>query len=146
VSQVQNVLRISADVRRLSEVREFIRQQAADMGADAETTDDMVLAVDELTTNSILHGYRGEEGVVEVEVGHEGSSMVVRVRDQAPPFNPTRMPDPDTTLPLELRPKGGLGIYLSREVSDGLVYRRTGDGNETTIVKRLTRGQGGGTC
>jgi serine/threonine-protein kinase RsbW len=146
VSTLQNVLRIPADVKRLSDVREFIRQQAADMGADADTTDDMVLAVDELTTNSIIHGYRGGDGEVEVEVEREGSSMVVRVRDQAPPFNPTKMPDPDTTLPLELRPKGGLGIYLSREVTDGLVYRRTGDGNEMTIVKRITRGQGGGTC
>jgi serine/threonine-protein kinase RsbW len=140
------MLRIPADVKRLSDVREFIRQQAADMGADPETTDDMVLAVDELATNSILHGYRGEEGVVEVEVEREGSSMVVRLRDHARPFNPTKMPDPDTALPLEDRPKGGLGIYLSREAADGLVYRRTGDGNEMTIVKRLTRGQGGGTC
>ncbi len=62
MSQVQNVLRIPADVKRLADVREFVRQHAADMGADAETTDDMVLAVDELTTNSIVHGYRGEEG------------------------------------------------------------------------------------
>jgi serine/threonine-protein kinase RsbW len=146
VSQVENMLRIPADVHRLSDIRQFIRERAADMGADREATDDMVLAVDELATNSILHGYRGREGVVEVEVGREGGSMVVRLRDQAPPFNPTRMPDPDITLPLERWPKGGLGVFLSREVTDGLVYRRTGDGNEMTIVKRLTRGQGGGKC
>jgi serine/threonine-protein kinase RsbW len=136
-------MRIPADVSRLADVREFRRQRAADLGADRDATDDLVLAADELATNSILHGYRGGNGIVEVEVGCEGSSMVVRVLDHAPPFDPTKTPDPDTSLPLERRPKGGLGVYLSRELTDGLIYRRTSDGNEITIVKRLTSDQGG---
>jgi serine/threonine-protein kinase RsbW len=142
----ESVLRIPADVSRLAEVRQFIRKQALHMGADSDTTNDVVLAVDELTTNSIIHGYRGSPGVVEVEVANEGGSMVILLRDHAPPFDPGDAPVPDTRLPLERRPKGGMGIYLSRGASDGLTYRRTGDGNELTIVKRLPRRNGGGTC
>lgn len=141
-----SVLRIPADVSRLAEVRKFIRKQATHMGADPDATNDVVLAVDELTANSIIHGYRGSSGTVEVEVGNEDGSMVVWVRDQAPPFDPNDYPDPDVSLPLTLRPTGGMGIYLSRGALDGVSYRRTHDGNELTIVKRLPRGNGGGTC
>jgi serine/threonine-protein kinase RsbW len=143
---VDSVLRIPADVSRLAEVRQFIRMQAHQMGVDARATDDVVLAVDELTTNSIIHGYRGSQGVVEVEVGREGGSMVVWLRDQAPPFDPNEYPEPDISVPLSRRPKGGMGIYLSRGASDGVTYRRTHEGNELTIVKRLPRVNGGGTC
>ena len=116
----QSVLRIPADVSRLAEVRQFIRKQASHMGADADAANDLVLAVDELTTNSIIHGYRGAQGMVELEVGSKGTSMVVCLRDHAPPFDPCSWPAPDTSLPLERRPMGGMGIYLSRGVSDEL--------------------------
>jgi anti-sigma regulatory factor (Ser/Thr protein kinase) len=56
----------------------------------------------------------------------------------APPFDPTRVPDPDLTLPLEERPLGGLGIYLIRQSVDKMVYRAVPEGgNELTLVKRL---------
>jgi anti-sigma regulatory factor (Ser/Thr protein kinase)/anti-anti-sigma regulatory factor len=135
------VLRIPADVSRLAEVRQFIRQQATHMGADADATHDVVLAVDELATNSIVHGYKGAPGVVEVEVGSQGGSMVVWLRDHAPPFDPNDAPEPNPSLPLELRPKGGMGIFLSRAVSEQLTYRRTTDGNELTIVMAIAQGQ-----
>ena len=141
MSHVENVLRIPADVNRLAEVREFIRRHATYSGADPDATNDLVLAVDELATNSILHGYKGADGLVEVEVGTEDGSMIVRLRDQAPPFNPTTMPSPNTTLPLERRRKGGLGVHLSREASDQFSYRRTGqwqraDDRQTAIERR----------
>jgi serine/threonine-protein kinase RsbW len=142
----ESVLSIPADVRRLAEVRQFIRDQASHLGAGPEVTNDVVLAVDELTTNSIIHGYRGTPGVVEVGVGKEGGSMVVWLRDQAPAFDPNSYPEPDTSLPLGRRPTGGMGIHLSRGASDQLRYRRTGDSNELTIVMRLTRDNGGRTC
>jgi len=142
VTQVGNVLRIPADLGKLADMRQFVREQAAQLGADGEAIDDIVTAVDELVTNSIVHGYRGAEGTVEVEVEASNGSVLVRLRDEAPAFDPTKVPDPDVTLPLELRPKGGMGIYLSLQATDGLAYRRTDTGNELTLSKRLTSGKG----
>jgi len=143
VTQLGNILRVEADLTRLAAVRQFVREQARLLSASDEATDDIVTAVDELVTNSIIHGYRGRAGYVEVEVEASAGSMIVRLRDQAPKFDPTIVPDPDVTLPLEGRPKGGLGIYLSRLSTDGLTYRRTADGNELTLSKQLTTGKGG---
>jgi serine/threonine-protein kinase RsbW len=134
---VGNVLRIPADVAQLAVVRQFIRDHAARAGVGSEAMNDMVSAVDESVTNSIVHGYKGKDGSIEVEVETDDGALVVRLRDQAPPFDPTRLPDPDTTLPLESRPLHGLGVFLTRELTDDVVYRKTDSGNELTLVKML---------
>ena len=141
-----NILRVPADVSQLAAVRQFIRDQASTAGADGTATDDLVFAVDESVTNTIVHGYRGQDGSIEVEVDKVGNALVVRLRDHAPPFDPTTAPLPDTTLPPEKRPPGGMGIYLTRELIDEMTYRQTDTGNELTLVRQFSDGQGGVNC
>jgi anti-sigma regulatory factor (Ser/Thr protein kinase) len=45
---------------------------------------------------------------------------------------------PDTTLPLEERKVGGLGIFLARHVTDNILYQSVPGGNRLTIVKHIT--------
>ena len=135
------VLHIPADVNELAGIRQFVREHAVRAGADRQQTDDLVQAVDESATNSIVHGYRGTEGWVEVEIDVLDRALVVRLRDQAPPFDPTTLPDPDISLPLERRPFHGLGVFLARELTDEVTYRHTTAGNELTLTK-LIRNRG----
>jgi serine/threonine-protein kinase RsbW len=135
LARSDKLLRIQADVNELAAVRAFIRKQAQRAGADPDAIADVVQAVDESVANVIVHGYRGAEGEVEVEVERSGASLIVRLRDQARPFDPTLVADPDTSLPLERRPLGGMGVFLTRELTDAVSYRRTEDGNELTLVK-----------
>lgn len=134
----KETLRIEALVDNLGEIRHFVRETAIAMGASADTVASLVLASDEVATNAIVHGYRGDAGTIELEIERQGENLVVRVRDQAPTFDLSSVPAPDLSLPLELRPIGGLGIFLAREVVDQVSHRAgpTG-GNEVTLVKRL---------
>lgn len=141
-----SMLRIKADVQQLANVRQFIREQALRAGADRRATDDIVQAVDESVTNSIIHGYRGGQGEVEVEFERDGRSLVVRLRDHAPPFDPTLLSVPDTTAPLERRRPHGMGVFLARELTDSVKYQRTDSSNELTLIKELMGQAGGGTC
>jgi serine/threonine-protein kinase RsbW len=141
-----SVLRIPAAVTELATVRQFVREQAELTKVDPGAVPDIVQAVDELVTNSIVHGYRGGAGTVEVEVDRAGSSLIVRLRDQAPPFDPTLLPAPDTTASLDERPLGGMGVFLARDLMDAVTYRRTARGNELTLVKECVDQQGGGRC
>jgi serine/threonine-protein kinase RsbW len=146
-SGVGAVVRIPADVSELASVRQFIREHAWRAGADRQATDDLVQAVDESVTNAIVHGYQGADGAVEVEleVEQDGADqrLVVHLRDQAPAFDPTSVPDPDLSLPLERRPFHGMGVFLTRELTDEVTYRRTARGNELTLVKQLKSNEGG---
>src|SRR3989304_340568 len=104
----------AAEGHNLAAIRRFIQETGAALDASASAIDDLVLAVDESATNIIKHGYGGQLGDIEIEIWREAEAVVVRLRDQAPPFDPTRVPDPDVPLPLDRRPVGGLGVFLTR--------------------------------
>lgn len=127
----------NATVRDLNDMREFLEQAILTLAGDEEIAGDLVLAVNEAVTNTLLHGYNEQPGMVVLCVEADGRDLFVRLIDDAPPFDPTLVPPPDITLPLEDRPLGGLGIHMMRQLSDDLTYRLTGTGeNELTFVKR----------
>jgi len=128
---------IAAEAKNLAEIRHFVQEKALAIGLDPAMIPNVILAVDEAVSNIIAHGYQCQEGAVEIEVSREGEALVIRVRDEAAPFDPTIVPSPDVTLPLEQRVPGGLGIHLIRQIMDEMTHRVTPHGgNELTLVKR----------
>jgi anti-sigma regulatory factor (Ser/Thr protein kinase) len=98
---------------------------------------DLTLALEEIVTNVISHGYldrREHEISVRLSIG--AGEVEVEVEDDAQPFNPLDLPEPDTAQPLEERAVGGLGIHLVRKLMDGLEYRRQKEKNFLTMKKK----------
>ena len=117
-------------------IRNFVLDRAAALGVDPAVVSELLLAADEAATNVIVHGYQGRQGTIEIEVTREAMDVVIRVRDSAPPFDPTRVPSPDLTRPLEERSPGGLGIYLIRQYMDEVIHRITPQGGNELILKK----------
>ena len=142
-----STLRVSAELPNLAVIRCFVEDTAAALQFGPGVILDMIQAVDEAATNVIVHGYRGQPGEIEIEMAREQNALVVRLLDQAFAFDPTRAPPPDLTLPLEARRLGGLGIYLIRQFTDTMLYRRTSQGsNELTLIrKQMDLANGGDT-
>jgi serine/threonine-protein kinase RsbW len=137
-------IRIGAGVDALAGVRAFVRDQLATVGADRETVDDLVQAVDELVCNVIEHGYAGRPGEIEVAFVRSPEAVAFRIRDDAPPFDPTAVPEPPLHLPLSERKLGGMGVHLARSLTDGFDHRiLPSGGNEVTVRKRRRTAQGG---
>lgn len=134
----EHLLHIAAELNNLSVIRRFVQEKGALLQADSDTISDVVLAVDEIVNNIIVHGYRNQGGMIEVAVNRLNNRLVVRLRDQAPAFDPTTRPMPDINLPLEKRPLGGMGVYLVMELMDKVSYSATSDGgNELVLEKRI---------
>jgi serine/threonine-protein kinase RsbW len=131
------ILHITAELTNLERIRHFIEDNTLRLAADENTAYDLAHAVDECATNIIEHGYQGQTGTIELEIDRRGEDLLIVLRDHAPPFDPTSIPPPDLTLPLEKREPGGLGIYLARRMVDECRYRPLTDGNELTLVKHI---------
>lgn len=130
-----------ADPGQLAAIRSFVVETSRSLGADEQAAADLELAVDEICSNSIRHGYGGKEGEIEVAVERDGPSIRVTVRDWGATFDPDQVPTPDTDLPLEERLLGGLGLFLVRQLMDDVRFEFSRDrGNSVTIVRRLDRG------
>lgn len=130
-------LKVIADVKNLALIRNFVEETATALGADPRLVLEVVLAANEIATNIMLHGYQGQAGPIEIEVGQADNALIICLRDQAPAFDPTTAPLPDLNLPLEERPLGKMGIYLARQLMDEMTYRLNPQGgNELTLVKK----------
>jgi anti-sigma regulatory factor (Ser/Thr protein kinase) len=102
----------------------------------------MSVALDELLANAVSHGLAGREaGEVTVEAGVDEERVTLTLTDDGPPFDPFAQEAPDTTLPVEDRPIGGLGLHLVPRLVDEVSYERRDDCNVVVLVKKLGGGQ-----
>jgi serine/threonine-protein kinase RsbW len=131
------ILRVNAELTNLGAIRHFVEGNTLRLAADEDVAYSLAHAVDECATNIIEHGYRGQSGSIEIEIDRVGDNLTIVLRDHAPPFDPTGVPPPDLTRPLEEREPGGLGIFLARQMIDQWHYRALPDGNELTLIKRV---------
>jgi sigma-B regulation protein RsbU (phosphoserine phosphatase) len=124
-----------------SEVRplgDFVKGVSARVGLDDRAAKALRLAVEEAVVNVIDYAYpAGTEGEVTVRARSDGKTLRMTVTDRGIPFDPTAALAPDITLPAEDRPIGGLGIHLSRTLTDGFRYERVDGTNVLTLEKNL---------
>lgn len=100
----------------------------------------VVLILDELFANVVMHGYRGApDGSVEVEAVLNDAQVQVTLTDRAPHFNPLEVPEPDTTLELDEREIGGLGLLFVRRTADALAYEDRDTRGEPANVLRFAK-------
>lgn len=96
------------------------------------------LALEEHLTNITRYAYddvRSHDVVIRFEI--ERDHLVIQVVDDGKPFDPLERPEVDTSIPLDQKPVGGLGIHLIRQFMDQVQYRREGNKNVLTLRKRL---------
>lgn len=104
----------------LGYVRSFVSERAASNGLDPDQVHDLLLAVNEVTTNSVLHG--GGNGVV--RVWSEADAVVVEVSDRghiADPLVGRRAPVPGQ--------EGGIGMWLANQLCDLVQVRSFASGS-----------------
>ncbi len=96
------------------------------------------LAFDDLLNNVISYAFRDEdEHEIDIRAELAGNRLTVTISDDGIPFNPLGIKAPDTSLSLEDREIGGLGIHLVRNMVDEISYQRRIDKNVLSIVMRL---------
>ena len=85
----------------------------------------------------LAYGFKnGGERWVSVELHVERGALVASVADNGDAYNPLNSLPVDTSVPLEEKPIGGLGVYLMKQVMDELTYARDGGMN----VLRMSKG------
>jgi anti-sigma regulatory factor (Ser/Thr protein kinase) len=115
------------DLDTLGAVRQIVSSHAASAGMSAGRTADLILAVDELATNSVRHG--GGRGVL--RVWHDDGTLLCEVRDRG------RIDEPlvGRQLPSTDRP-GGFGVWLVNQLCDLVQMRSLPGGNVVRLHMR----------
>jgi anti-sigma regulatory factor (Ser/Thr protein kinase) len=139
-----NRLTVPGELDSLAAIYAFVEQAADTAALCQQDSYRLRLAVDEIATNAIEHGYAGREGDLRLTARLDEQSLTVCVEDGGPPFDPWRQSPPvDLERPLLERPLGGLGVYLARYGADSVAYERINDRNCTSLtLKRRPAAKG----
>jgi anti-sigma regulatory factor (Ser/Thr protein kinase) len=129
---------LSNDLSELERLHQVLNQFGKEQDLPENLINTMNLALEEIVTNVIAHGYEdGREHFIVIRCGVQDGEVMAEVEDDGQAFNPLQYPDPDISVPLESRPPGGLGIYLVRNVMDTVAYTYEDGKNCIKLRKRI---------
>src|SRR5713101_2109920 len=119
----------------LSEVTAFLADVCASGGLPREVCLRLTLLVEELFTNTIVHGHGGDsEAAVSLDCRVEQGRVRLTYEDTAPPHDPfATLQTPDDKASAEDRQVGGLGTLLVATMAEHAEYRRAGDRNRISL-------------
>ena len=128
--------RFPAKMDSMTEIRTFVEGACATAGIAREACLRVLLIVEELFTNTVLHGYRGEsESPVWVALMLCEAGFTLHYEDAAPSHNPFGDFRPtDTAVLVAQQPVGGMGLKLIRSLAKDASYSREGERNVTRII------------
>ena len=130
---------IEADRKKLWEVQAFIDEQLEAVDCPMLTQTAIDVAVEELFVNIASYAYDQDTGDVAVQVTMHEDPLCAEISfiDSGKPYDPLAKPDPDTSLSVKERKKGGLGIFMVKESMDDVRYAYKDGKNILTIKKNL---------
>lgn len=136
---MDNQSTFKAELPRLHAMLSFVCEKLHEFGIKRKELLEIEVALEEVIVNIINHAYQGEVGDIEIGYERSQSGVTISIKDFGIPFNPlTYKKEYDTTLPLEDRSEGGIGIHMIKEFIDDIHYSRNGSVNELTLTKKLT--------
>ena len=129
-------LSLQPEIGGLATLNGYIEAFAEEHGVSAADVGAISLAAEELFANTIHHS---EPPATSVEFALSLADGVVTAvySDDAAAFDPTLHPAPDTTLPADQRPIGGLGIHFVRKTMPSFRYSRVDGRNVITFGRPL---------
>ncbi len=127
---------VDAVKENLPNVIEFVTKKLGE-NANSKLVLELELICEEVFINICNYAYGENVGKAEIEVCKFPDSIVVKFIDSGKSFNPLETAKPNIHAPLEERNIGGLGIFMTKKLSDTLSYERTNGKNILTITKKL---------
>jgi len=126
------------NLTELDALCEHVTSFCKSSGVSKRQTFEINLALDELFTNIISHGFTdGNEHHVHIHCVDEDGVLKITIEDDGVPFNPTDAPHPNLKCAFNDREIGGLGIHLIRSYMDCIEYRRESGKNVLTLTKTI---------
>lgn len=129
---------VDAVVENLEQVIDFATTQLEERDCPMKTSMQMELVIEEIFVNIANYAYNPEVGPATfcVEFEDDPPAFLMTFIDTGKPYNPLEKSDPDTTLDIDERDVGGLGIFLVKKNVDEISYKYE-DGQNILHMKKF---------
>ena len=128
---------LAATIDNLQQVIDFATEKLEAHDCPLKASMQLELVIEEIFVNIASYAYDDETGDATVYVDFEENptAVVLTFVDGGKPYNPLEKPDPDTSLGVDEREIGGLGIFLVKNNVDEISYERTDNKNILRMKK-----------
>lgn len=132
-------LSITSDLSEVERVRGFLKETLTGLHLTEKAYYIIELSLLEICINIIRYAYPENKGKIFLRTWQEKNKIFLEIRDNGIPFDPTESEAPDIGELLRNERKGGLGIFLARELMDGFSYKRESDQNVLMMYKKVKK-------
>lgn len=129
---------VEAVLENLQTVIDFATEQLEARDCPMKVVMQTELVIEEVFVNIANYAYHPEIGAATfcMEFEDNPSALLMTFIDGGKPYNPLKKTDPDTTLDINEREIGGLGIFLVKKNVDEIAYEYA-DGKNILHMKKL---------
>ena len=129
--------KVGCSIENLKGVRDFIRTSLKNHGVSELEISEMVLALDEMCSNLMIHAHRcNPDDLFELHIIiDENNPVVFEIVDDGTVFDINDFSEPSLDNIVHEKRKGGLGIRLVKSIIDKVEYQS----NKGKTVCRLTK-------
>jgi serine/threonine-protein kinase RsbW len=131
--------KVGCSIENLKGVRDFIRGALKDHGVPDLQISEMVLALDEMCSNLMIHAHHcNPDELFELHIQVEKNTPVVfEIIDDGSTFDINQFAEPDVGNLVNEKRKGGLGIRLVKSIMDRIEYHSRNGKNVCRLVKNV---------
>lgn len=132
-------LKVNGNLSELNKIRAFIKNNLQVQNITEQDYFIIELSLLEICINIIRYAYpdSDKQGDILLKTWSEQGKIFLEIRDSGIPFDPRFLKKPDIEEIMKSGKKGGLGVFLTKRLMDGLDYKRENDQNILTIYKRI---------
>ena len=133
---VEKAITLTNDIKEISKLNKFVTDICQAENLPAGFIAEIKLAIEEVVVNCINYAYdKNEKGSITVSLKFQPKEMLVEIKDNGKEFDPTFEKDVDLESDLDQRQIGGLGLFLVKQLTDTVTYRRAGNFNILSLTK-----------
>lgn len=118
--QNHNSITLVPDSASYAAVQAFLERQLEADGISLRVQSRVQVVADEIWSNIVR--YSGASQAT-LELCQEEEALLLRFTDDGKPYDPTKAPEPDTTLSADERAIGGLGLHMVRRMTISMTYQ-----------------------
>ncbi|MBT1700323.1 ATP-binding protein [Fulvivirgaceae bacterium PWU4] len=131
--------KVGCSIENLKGVRDFIRGALKDHGVSDLQISEMVLALDEMCSNLMIHAHHcNPDELFELKIDVEKDHPVVfEIIDDGSSFDINQFSEPELGNLVHEKRKGGLGIRLVKSIMDKIEYQHASGKNICRLIKKV---------
>ena len=130
---------LASDLSALDEIARVIEKFGTAHALNQDLLSRLNLVLDELVTNSVSYALPALSAPeLRLRLFIDQGSIVAQLEDNGEAYNPfEEAPEPDTSLGIEERPIGGLGVFFVKKLTDSSTYERIDGRNRITLKNNI---------